>query len=157
MTFDPGNFQPQALSLFQRGSTPARLFAISQHPDGSYSAEIAEQGSGGGFFPKEAIRDPAFVNPPGHLACRSRRRRRWRHMDRRPSQVVSLRQTRPRHAFAHAGTAFDPRQTGDARLTQVYLNAGEEISGGTVAARWRDEFLIGALFDEKVLICKPNP
>ena len=52
---------------------------------------------------------------------------------------------------------FDPRQAGDARLTQVYLNDGDEISGGTVAARWRDEFLIGALFDEKVLICKPNP
>jgi hypothetical protein len=30
-------------------------------------------------------------------------------------------------------------------------------AAGTVAAPWRDEFLIGALLDKKVLICKPNP
>jgi hypothetical protein len=40
---------------------------------------------------------------------------------------------------------------------QVYLDDGAQISAGTVAARWRGEFLIGALLDKKVLICKPNP
>jgi arylesterase / paraoxonase len=52
---------------------------------------------------------------------------------------------------------FDPRKSGEKRLTQIYLNSGEEISAGTVAARWHDEFLIGALLDKKVLICKPKP
>ncbi len=49
---------------------------------------------------------------------------------------------------------FDPR---DARLAQVYGNDGTQISAASVAARWRDEFLLGAPLDNKVLICKPNP
>src|SRR5204863_66783 len=58
---------------------------------------------------------------------------------------------------------FDPRGPKpaagaiDSRLTQVYGNDGGEISAGSVAARWRDEFLIGAMLDPKVLICKTRP
>jgi arylesterase / paraoxonase len=58
---------------------------------------------------------------------------------------------------------FDPRLpkpaagVSDTRVSQIYLNAGDEISAGTVAARWHDEFLIGALLQPKVLICKPQP
>jgi hypothetical protein len=58
---------------------------------------------------------------------------------------------------------FDPRRgkpakgETDTRLTQVYENPGAEISAGSVAARWRDEFLIGAVLDPKVLVCKPVP
>lgn len=246
MTFDPGNFRPQALSLLKRGAAPAKLFAISQHPDGSHAVEIAEQGSSGGFFPREAIRDPAFVDPGAiaatgarefYLANVGKDSGVWRsgsatliHYDgararievtdlagvggialspdasrlyvaetfakalriyrRNPAdgalaleETVDL-DTAPagldvdeegvvwiaahprlfrfdRHDPAMTSPTqvlrFDPRRTGDARLTQVYLNGGDEISGGTVAARWRDEFLIGAQFDEKVLICKPNP
>jgi arylesterase/paraoxonase len=58
---------------------------------------------------------------------------------------------------------FDPRGPRpapgepDARLSQVYGNDGTQLSAGTVAAHWHDEFLIGALMDPKVLICKPNP
>lgn len=52
---------------------------------------------------------------------------------------------------------FDPRERGDARLKQVYLDDGREISAGTVAANWRGQFLIGGLLDKKVLLCKPNP
>ncbi len=58
---------------------------------------------------------------------------------------------------------FDPRPgrpkdgETDPRLTQVYENPGAEISAGSVAARWRDEFLIGAVQDSKVLVCKPVP
>jgi len=57
---------------------------------------------------------------------------------------------------------FDPREprpvdgAPDTRLTQIYLNAGDAISAGTVAAHWRDEFLVGSYFEPKVLICKPN-
>ena len=256
MTFDPGNFRPQALSLFKRDQEAARLFVISQHPDGSYRVEIAEQGSSGGFFPKEAIRDPAFIHPSAIAATGVRQfylanvdtdsgawararetvfrsgsatlvyfdgararveasgldrigglatspdasrlyvaetlARALRIYQRNPAndalvleEIVDL-DTAPAgldvdedgvvwiaahprlirfnshlHDPARISPTqvlrFDPRQTGEARLTQVYLNAGDEISGGTVAARWRDEFLIGALFDEKVLICKPNP
>jgi arylesterase/paraoxonase len=45
----------------------------------------------------------------------------------------------------------------DTRISQVFLDPGEKISAGTVAASWRDEFLIGPLLENKVLICKPNP
>jgi len=238
MTFDPGNFRPQGLSLFKRGSEPARLFAISQHPDGSHSVEIAEQGTSGGFFPREVIRDPAFIDPSAITAIGAREfylasaggtliyfdgakahvaatgldgasglatnpdasrlyvaetlakalrvyRRNTAYGALVLEETVDL-NTAPagldvdeegvvwiaahpklisynRHLRDSARPAptqvlrFDPRLAADARVTQVYLNAGDEISGGTAAARWRDEFLIGALFDEKVLICKPNP
>jgi hypothetical protein len=49
---------------------------------------------------------------------------------------------------------YDPR-TG--RLVEIYVNDGKQISAGSVVAPWRDRFLIGALRDAKVLICKPNP
>jgi arylesterase/paraoxonase len=49
---------------------------------------------------------------------------------------------------------YDP-PTG--QLVEIYVNDGEQISAGSVVAPWRDRFLIGALRDEKVLICKPNP
>ena len=52
---------------------------------------------------------------------------------------------------------FDPRSPKDARLTEIYVDDGTAISAGSTAAPWRDEFLIGALFDKKVLLCKPNP
>ena len=57
---------------------------------------------------------------------------------------------------------FDPRAARpssgpDTRITQVYADGGAQISAGTVAAHWRDEFLIGALLQHEVLICKPNP
>jgi arylesterase/paraoxonase len=51
---------------------------------------------------------------------------------------------------------FDPRADG-ARLTQVYASEGSPLSAGSVAARWRDEFLVGAVLDPKVLICKTQP
>lgn len=50
---------------------------------------------------------------------------------------------------------FDPRN--DAGAEEVYADDGARIAAGTVAAHWRDQFLIGALLDKKVLICKPNP
>jgi len=51
---------------------------------------------------------------------------------------------------------FDPRKP-EAGAVPVYTDDGTQLSAGTVAARWRDEFLVGALLDKKVLICKPNP
>jgi arylesterase/paraoxonase len=58
---------------------------------------------------------------------------------------------------------FDPRGpkpaagAADVRLSQVYGDDGTQLSAGTAAAHWHDEFLVGALFDSKVLICKPSP
>jgi arylesterase/paraoxonase len=49
---------------------------------------------------------------------------------------------------------YDPRSS---RVEERYVNDGSQLSAGTVAAPWRDQFLIGALQDKKVLICKPNP
>ena len=51
---------------------------------------------------------------------------------------------------------FDPRRP-DAKVTQVYVGEGAQIAGGSAAARWHDGFLIGARYDEKVLLCRPVP
>jgi hypothetical protein len=51
---------------------------------------------------------------------------------------------------------FDPRQP-DRGVASIYANDGEKLSAGTVAIRWRDKLIIGALLDPKVLICKQNP
>jgi hypothetical protein len=42
-------------------------------------------------------------------------------------------------------------------VAPVYANDGENLSAGTIAGRWRDKLVIGALLDHKVLICKLNP
>ena len=51
---------------------------------------------------------------------------------------------------------YDPRRA-DAAAEVVYVDDGSTLSAGTVAAHWRGEFLVGALLDKKVLICKPDP
>lgn len=50
---------------------------------------------------------------------------------------------------------FDPRQPES--VVTAFADDGSRISGGTIAAHWRDELLIGAPLDNKVLICKLNP
>ena len=49
----------------------------------------------------------------------------------------------------------DPRE--GARVTSVYSDPGKAFSSGSVAARWRDEILLGSALDPQVLICKQNP
>ena len=49
---------------------------------------------------------------------------------------------------------LDPRNQA---LTQVYGDEGAQLSAGTAAAHWHNEFLVGALLDPKVLICSPSP
>jgi arylesterase/paraoxonase len=72
MAYDPEGFRPHGLSLFATSSQAARLFVISHRPDGSHTVEIAEEGSSGGFFPKETIRDPAFIHPNAIVATGAR-------------------------------------------------------------------------------------
>lgn len=259
--WDPPNFHPHGLSLLTRAGQPHRLFAISHWPDGSHAVEVAEE-SGGAFFPKETLRDAAFVNPNALVAVGAREfylvnstdapadsprlrefllrqgRGNLVYFDGRHARVleqglgfpagiaaspdgsrlyvgealfkrlriyrrdpangaVTLEETvdlgtapdnidvdadglvwiaaHPklfaflRHAREPARRAptqvllFDPRRpkpaadAHDARLIQVYGNDGAGISAGSVAAHWRSEMIIGAVFDPKVLICKPPP
>lgn len=51
---------------------------------------------------------------------------------------------------------FDPRLP-EGAVTSIYANDGGTLSAGTIAGRWRDKLVIGALLDHKVLICKLNP
>jgi arylesterase/paraoxonase len=46
---------------------------------------------------------------------------------------------------------YDPR---DGQVTEVYESEGSPLSAGSVAAPWRDEFVVGAVLDHQVLICK---
>jgi arylesterase/paraoxonase len=262
MAYDPDDFRPYGLSLFKHAAQAPRLFAISHRPDGSQTVEIAEAGAGGEFFPKETIRNPAFVHPNAIAAVGSRQfylatdsgaggklGRATEVLFRRglstliyydgaeahvvatglkfpaglalspdasrlyvaealaqqlrvyrrdlasgaitPEETVSL-DTAPDNLnvdsdgvvwiaahprllsfFEHlrdpkrqAPTQvlrFDPRGLKpaggekDSRLSQVFANDGAQISAGSVAAHWHDEFLIGALLDHKVMICKPSP
>ncbi len=51
---------------------------------------------------------------------------------------------------------FDPRlPTGE--VAQIYANDGDALSAGSAAARWRDQLIVGGLFDRKVLVCKLKP
>jgi arylesterase/paraoxonase len=49
---------------------------------------------------------------------------------------------------------FDPAATGAARLTQVYLNMGEAISGAAVGAVYNQSLLMGSITDRKLLRCR---
>jgi arylesterase/paraoxonase len=254
MSFDPADFRPHGMSLWQQPGQPARLFSISHISNTEHGVEIAEQGASG-FVPVATIRDPAFENPnaiaavgPDQFYLVNDRPRQSARQDRMTTLLrkrngslvfhdgakaitllsdlrypvgLALSPDRSRIYIAEAtgkalrilrrdpangipaleevvdlGTApdnlnvdddgvvwmaahpkllsfiahvehpqkrsptlvlrFDP-DGAEPRLRQVYLDDGTQISAGTVAARWRDEFLIGALLDKKVLICKPNP
>ncbi len=254
MSFDPANFRPHGMSLWQQPGQPARLFAISHVSKRQHVVEIAALGSSG-FVPSATIRDATFVHPnaiaavgpdrfylvndrpdqsdgrarltallrsgngslvfydgskgrtllsdlqyPVGLALSPDQSRIYvaeatgkalRIFRRDPADGIPMLEevvdlgTAPDNLnvdddgivwmaahpkllsfAAHAShpekraptqvLRFDP--TGpEPRLRQVYLDDGTQISAGTVAARSRDEFLIGALLDKKVLICKPNP
>ena len=262
MVYDPESFRPHGLSLLATGSQPARLFVVSHRPDGSHSVEIAEEGTAGGFFPKETIRNAAFVHPNAIAATGARQfyltndtldEGQWSlakqallnsggstliYFDGEKARIEAsdlnvpsglalspdgsrlyvtetlahqLRIYRrdaasgalgleesidlgaapanlgvdddgvlwiaaypkllslaahlrdPRKRSPTQVLRFDPRigkpANGgtDPRVTEIYANDGAEISAGSTAAPWRDEFLVGAPFDKKVLICKPNP
>lgn len=51
---------------------------------------------------------------------------------------------------------LDPRNVSEGAVP-VFADDGSRISGGTIAAHWRDELLVGAPLDHKVLLCKLNP
>jgi arylesterase/paraoxonase len=254
MRFDPVNFRPHGLSLWQQPGQPARLFAISHISRLEHVVEMAEQDSGG-FVPKATIHDATFAHPNaiaavgeeqfylvndhphqsdgrtrltallrlgnGSLVFYDGKKGRTLLSDLQYPVGLALSPDRSRIYIAEAtgkalrifrrdpadgiptleevvdlGTApdnlnvdeegvvwmaahpkllsfaahaqspekraptqvlrFDPNGP-EPRLRQIYLDDGAQISAGTVAARWRDEFLIGALLDKKVLICKPNP
>lgn len=262
MAYDPPDFRPHGISLLQRQGQATRLFAISQQAGGAQTVEVAEQGSGGAFFPAETIRHQDFSRLNSIAAIGPRQfylvndlradnrlgratdlllrqaRATLIYFDGTEARVAAIglefpsgialspdstrlyvgemlarrllvyrrdlatgelapEETVPLAAapanlnvdaqgvvwiashpkllsfFAHAHEParraptqvlrFDPRGAPpaegepDTRLTQVYLNSGEQLSAGTVAAAWRDRFLIGALLDHKVLICKPTP
>jgi arylesterase/paraoxonase len=251
MAYDPEVFRPQGLSLLAAGVQPARLFVISDRR-GSHTVEISEEAAAGGFFPKETIRDAAFVHPNAIVATGARqfyltndtldegqwalaRQALWSsgrstliYFDGEKARVEAAdldfpsglalspdgsrlyvaemlaRQLRIYQRDAASGalgleatidlgvapgsidvdddgrvwiTAYpkllslaahwrDPRKRSPTqvlrfdpkpkRLTEIYLDAGTGISAGSAAASWHDEFLVGAMFDNKVLICKPN-
>ena len=48
---------------------------------------------------------------------------------------------------------FTPDARDDDRVTEIYVNDGEELSGGTVAAPRGDLLVIGAYADRKMLLC----
>ena len=49
---------------------------------------------------------------------------------------------------------FDPAGKGEQRLKQLYLNMGDAISGGAVAAVYNQSLLIGSITDPKLLRCR---
>ena len=256
LAYDPESFRPHGMSLLSITSQPARLFVISHRRDGSNTVEITEEGSAGGFFPKESIRSATFSHPnaiaatgarqfyltnnfvnldqwglarqalfpagrstlvyfdgekarvevsdlnhPAGLALSpdgsrlyvaetlARRLRVYRRdvgsgaleleeaIDLREApgnldvddegvvwiaaypRLASLaaHQRDPNRRSPTQVLRFDPRSKNGERLTEIYMNDGAAISAGSTAAPWRDEFLIGALFDPKVLLCKLNP
>ena len=68
--------------------------------------------------------------------------------DAAPTQVLRFDPRRRQARRRRARHRVSPRCT---RMT------ARRFQRGSVAAHWRNEFLVGALLDHKVLICKPNP
>ena len=62
-----------------------------------------------------------------------------------------LRDPRRRAATQVLRVAADP--LAERRLGEVYLSSGEDLSAGSVAAATRGGFLLGAVFDPRVLVC----
>jgi arylesterase / paraoxonase len=48
---------------------------------------------------------------------------------------------------------FSPLAEAGERVTEVYMNRGEELSTGTVAAVHKDQLIIGSISDRKLLLC----
>ncbi len=46
---------------------------------------------------------------------------------------------------------------GTARVEEVFLSRGEDISASSVAVRYRDHLLIGSVLDHRLLDCRPRP
>jgi len=262
LAYDPPDFHPQGLSLFEPGNAPARMFAISLRSQGDHVVEIAERDPAGTFFPRETLSDPSFVQPTAIAAVGARQFYLLNESDGAPAtsrmRDLMFRRARgtlvyfdgraahliesglespwglavsPDGARLYVGETlgkrlkiysrdpatgavrleenvaldtspnqldvdtdgvvwiaahpklfslyshleqpatrsptqvlrFDPRGARpaagerDARLSQVYANDGAQLSAGSAAAHWRDEFLVGGLMQHKVLICKPNP
>ena len=49
-----------------------------------------------------------------------------------------------------------PDPLAERRLGEVYLNSGDEISAGSVAAATDDSFVLGARLDARILLCHPG-
>jgi arylesterase / paraoxonase len=49
---------------------------------------------------------------------------------------------------------YSPFAEAGKRVTEVYMNRGEEISTGTVAAVHKDQLVIGSIADRKLLLCR---
>lgn len=48
---------------------------------------------------------------------------------------------------------FQPSAAPGQRLQEIYLNAGDAISAGSVGAHWQNKLLIGSITERKVLLC----
>jgi sugar lactone lactonase YvrE len=48
---------------------------------------------------------------------------------------------------------FDPAAPAESRLTTIYVNEGQELSAGSVAASIGNRFVAGSITDRKVLVC----
>ena len=57
-----------------------------------------------------------------------------------PSQVIKLTQD----------------SSGHYQLEEVFLNDGTSYSGSTVAAVYKNKFLIGSVFEKTMLVCSPD-
>jgi arylesterase/paraoxonase len=66
--------------------------------------------------------------------------------------VHHLREPRQRAGTQVLRVAADPLT--QQRLGEVYLNLGDELSAGSVAAPAKDGFLLGAVLDPQLLVCR---
>ncbi len=63
LSFDPPDFRPHGLSLYQPPDAPARLFAISHAAADEHRVELFEQTPSGSYSPLTTIEDPLFSHP----------------------------------------------------------------------------------------------
>ena len=62
--------------------------------------------------------------------------------------------TDARHLAPSQIFKLDPRAPRASRLTEIYLNAGEQISAGSVGAVYNKTLLVGSITERKILNCR---
>jgi hypothetical protein len=46
-----------------------------------------------------------------------------------------------------------PERNGPARVEEIYVNRGEEISAASIALRYKNQLILGPVFDSRLLVC----
>jgi len=94
-------------------------------------------------IPIDSFLDNVMADADGHL---------W--IGAHPRLTDYLRQGADNAARAPAQIfRVTPERNGPARVEEIYVNRGEEISAASIALRYKNQLILGPVFDSRLLVC----